>query len=362
MKVALIVTGLGMGGAENVVVSLADSLVERGHDLLIIYLTGDALVLPRNKEVKVVGLGMNSCFDMGKAYFRLTTLLRDFKPDVIHSHMFHANILARLIRLTTKIPRLISTAHSTNEGGKIRMLAYRLTDGLADISTNVSEEAVDAFIKMKAVKSGRMISVHNGISTQKFKFDEHERLRIRKELNVENKEVILAVGRLVEAKDYKNLLNSISLLKDIKNDIKVLIVGDGPLKHELKDLTHKLELERYVDFLGIRSDIPALMSATDIFVLSSAWEGFGLVVAEAMACERVVVATDCGGVKEVVGSAGYLVPPGQSDSLCESLVTALNMTTNERMVVGKSARQRIQEHYSLDAAVDKWLKLYSGSM
>lgn len=302
---------------------------------------------------------MKNIFGIFGAYCKFFSLLRNFKPDIVHGHMFHANILVRLARLSVNIPRLICTAHSSDEGGRLRMLAYRVTDCLTDISTNVSEEAVDAFIKKRAVKSGRMISIHNGISTQKFKFNECERARIKKELNVENKQMILAVGRLVEAKDYNNLLNAIFLLKDNKNNIKVLIAGDGPLRQELQGLIYKLRLEDYVDFLGIRDDIPALMSATDVFVLSSAWEGFGLVVAEAMACQRVVVATDCGGVKEVLGSAGFLVQPRQAPELAEALCKALDLSTQYSDTLGKAARQRVQSYYSLDAAVDKWLKLYS---
>lgn len=359
MKIAFVITGLGMGGAENLLISLADALVERGHTVCIFYMTGDALLSPKNKSIRVFSLGMKNAFSFVSAYRRLLVLLRDFRPDIVHSHMFHANILARLIRLSFNIPRLICTAHSTNEGGRLRMLTYHLTDKLADISTNVSEEAVDAFIKKRAVKPGRMISVHNGISTQKFKFDEHKRTRIRKELDIEDKQLILAVGRLVEAKDYNNLLNSISLLKDMKNSIKVLIAGDGPLKQELQDLTHKLRLEDYVDFLGIHDDIPALMSASDVFVLSSAWEGLPLVVAEAMACQRLVVATDCGGVKEVLGSAGYLVQPRQATELADALYSALNLSSQDSAAMGKAARQRVQNYYSLDVAVDKWLKLYS---
>lgn len=139
----------------------------------------------------------------------------------------------------------------------------------------------------------------------------------------------------------------------------MLIAGDGPLRQELQDLAHKLRLEDYVDFLGIRDDIPALMSASDVFVLSSAWEGFGLVVAEAMACQRVVVATDCGGVKEVLGSAGYLVQPRQATELADALYSALNLSSQDSAAMGKAARQRVQNYYSLDVAVDKWLKLYS---
>ena len=101
------------------------------------------------------------------------------------------------------------------------------------------------------------------------------------------------------------------------------------------------------------------MSASDAFVLSSSWEGFGLVVAEAMACERVVVATDCGGVSEVVGSNGFLVEPKNSILLAEALNKALDLSDHERSNIGVAARQRIIDNFSLEANVDAYFKLYS---
>jgi len=101
------------------------------------------------------------------------------------------------------------------------------------------------------------------------------------------------------------------------------------------------------------------MSASDVFVLSSAWEGFGLVVAEAMACERVVVATDCGGVSEVVGSEGFLVEPNNNILLAQALDKALDLSDDERSSIGVSARKRIIDNYSLSANVEAYLKLYN---
>src|SRR5690606_23776011 len=98
-------------------------------------------------------------------------------------------------------------------------------------------------------------------------------------------------------------------------------------------------------------DVPRLMSAADVFVLSSAWEGFGLVAAEAMACERVVVATDCGGVREVVGEAGYLVPTRNSQALAAALTNAISLSIAEKSRLGRRARQRVEAHYSLDQAI-----------
>jgi len=113
-----------------------------------------------------------------------------------------------------------------------------------------------------------------------------------------------------------------------------------------------------VNFLGVRHDVPTLMAACDVFVLSSAWEGFGLVVAEAMACERVVVATDCGGVREVVGEAGLLVPPRDSQALAAALDRALQLPADERENLGRAARQRVVEHFSLEATAERYLAVY----
>jgi len=356
----MVITGLGMGGAEKVVTSLADQLVEKGHEVVIAYMTGEALVVPKNNNIKLINLEVNSAKNLYSAYFKLRKLITDFKPDVVHSHLVHANILCRMLRLTTSVPRLISSAHNTNEGGRMRMLAYRLTDKIADISTNVSDEAVEAFVEKKSVPSGRMLTLHNGISTNEFVFSEQARIEVRNELEIsEDQQLILAVGRLSEQKDYPNLLSAISTLSIKYPNIKIAIVGNGPLLGMLKKNVAKLGLEDRVRFLGIRGDIPSLMSAADFFVLSSAWEGFGLVVAEAMACKRVVVATDCGGVREVLGDTGFLVPPKDSTALAAALNQALILNTDERLRLGEQARQRVSQYYSLNIATEKWLRLYS---
>ncbi|GAA4333646.1 hypothetical protein GCM10023144_25130 [Pigmentiphaga soli] len=183
---------------------------------------------------------------------------------------------------------------------------------------------------------------------------------IRKELRISpNSKLIVAVGRLNAAKDYPNLLTAISLLR-ASNPFQVAIVGDGPLRSELKRLAVALKISNKILWLGVRDDIPAVLSAADVFVLSSAWEGFGLVVAEAMACERVVVATDCGGVKEVLGDVGYLIPPKQPSLLASAIMSALSLSEFEAGLLGTRARKRVEESYSLQQAVRRWIAIYEG--
>lgn len=361
MKILLLTTSLGMGGAEQVVVNLADELAVKGHKVCIAYMTGPAIVLPTHTDIKIVSLAMKSKAGIVSALLKLRRLLREFQPDVVHSHMLHANILARLTRLITPMARLISTAHSSNEGGKLRMLAYRFTDSFADISTNVSEEAVEAFIKAKAVKRGRMVALHNGVAINAFTFNSHARIRVRQSLLIgDDCRLVLAVGRLHDAKDYPNLFKALELLSAGRLNYRLCIAGNGPLLPQLQALVLELGLADHVTFLGMRRDISDLMSASDIFVLPSAWEGFPMVVMEAMASERVLVVTDCGGVREAVGETGFLVKPKDAKALANALQAALRLSACERANLGFAARQRVAEKYSLDASVEKWLQLYAG--
>ncbi|MBD3842336.1 MAG: glycosyltransferase, partial [Campylobacterales bacterium] len=129
MNIALLITGLGMGGAERQVVDLADRFASLDHNILIIYLTGEAIVLPSNPSIRVIGMNMSKTpWSFLTTYRRIRSLIQSFKPDILHSHMVHANIIARLLRLSIRIPRLICTAHNTNEGGTLRMWLYRVTD------------------------------------------------------------------------------------------------------------------------------------------------------------------------------------------------------------------------------------------
>ncbi|MDA5497731.1 glycosyltransferase [Yersinia aleksiciae] len=364
MRVLYIITGLGMGGAEKQTCLIADRIAAAGHKVIIISLSGETLVKP-NKNIPIIELSMKkNIFSMFSSLLAAKKIIKEFNPNVVHSHMFHANIFSRVLRVIVRVPWLVCSAHNTNEGNKLRMLTYRWTDKLASISTNVSKEAVDAFIQKGASFPGRMICVLNGIDTENFKYDAISRLYKRQELNVgDDTKMLLSVGRLTEAKDYPNLFKAFALL--INNNsfhvkTKLYIVGDGHLSNILRLMTEKLGISNNVAFLGIRNDIPELMCAADVFILSSEWEGFGLVVAEAMACERAVVATDSGGVKEVLGDCGELVPISDHVSLSDSISKILSLSNEEKRELGISARGRVLSEYSIDTVKDNWINIYKG--
>ncbi|MEQ5634068.1 glycosyltransferase [Providencia manganoxydans] len=357
-KIAFIITGLGMGGAEMQVCSLADKLSKLENKVVIISLSGNSL-MNISDDIQLFEMEMRkNIFGFIKTLIRVRKILSKFKPDIVHSHMYHANIFSRLLAIIYPIPVLITTAHSSNEGGELRMFTYRITDFLSTISTNVSSEAVDSFIKKKAVKKNRMITMYNGIDTLLFNYNKSNRISKRLEIGIsEQTFLILSVGRLTPAKDYPNLLYAFSKIKS-KQDIQLAIIGEGELKDDLINLSNQLNISHKIHWLGLKHDVNQWMSACDIFILSSAWEGFGLVVAEAMSCERLVIGTNSGGVQEVINEFGIVVPTKDSEALANAIDKCISLPSQEKEVLQKKSREHIVNNFSLDEICFQWVSFY----
>lgn len=362
VKILYVITGLGGGGAEKVVSDLADQMHQIGHEVKIAYLTGDISVRPKSDQIEIIYLGLDNILDLFNSCVKYKKLILSFRPDVIHSHMIHANIFARINRFISHVPKLICTAHSNNEGGRLRMIAYRLTHFLADLTTNVSDNASLTFQKLGAVPKNEIKTIYNGIDLDHFFFCQNLKKITRKELNLnENTFVFLAVGRFHIAKDYPNLIQAFSFLNqkiDQKTEVHLLIAGEGELKTEIIEQVEHMSLTNKVTFLGRRNDIRNLMCATDFFVLSSSFEGFGLVVAEAMACKSFVISTDCGGTAEIMGNTGFLVPPKDSLALADAMFKAISLSEEYINTNNIRARKRVEQEFSLQTVINKWLNIY----
>lgn len=351
MKILYLITGLGLGGAEKVVCDIADQMNILGHHVKIAYLTGNVLVKPKAPNIEVIYLNLSSASNILFASKKYKNLIRKFKPDIVHSHMVHANIFARINRIGCNIPKLICTAHNSNEGGKVRMLAYKYTNFLSDINTNVSQEASASLVKKGAFNSKKLITVYNGIDLEKF-----NSINTSKD---PNELIFLSVGRFNDQKDYPNLFKAIQILKNKTTEkVKFYIAGDGDLREQLEQLIIDLSISDYVVFLGKRSDIPHLLNKANYFVLSSKHEGLPTVVIEAMACGTFVIATDCGGSAEILGDTGILVPTENSEALANAMSDALTYSKEDIRLNGLKARKRVEDLFSLEASVEKWLSLY----
>ncbi len=361
MRIAYMLTSLGKGGAERQVVALAERMATRGHQVVLIVLK------PRETHewptsLDVIRLDMRKspagfCSGLASAH----RFLRSFHPDLIHSHTFPANMAARMLHVLGCAPVVISTIHNVYEGGWQRTLAYKITDRFSLHTTAVSEAVASRFIQIGAAPQSKCTVITNGIDLAEFTPAPNRRAALRTQLNAADSFVWLAAGRVVAAKDYPNLLRAFAHVNAASPLAKLWIAGETkPGEQErMHDLANRLGISESLHWLGLRNDMPALLDAADAFVLGSAWEGMPLVVGEAMAMQKPVVATDVGGVRELIGDAGVLVPPKDSAALADAMLRIMQMPDGHRQAMGQAGRERIRQHFDVNTKAEEWEALYS---
>lgn len=360
-NILLLVTGLDVGGAEKQVIDLADKFSTSGHQVTLIYLGGPILLSPKNSAVNIVGLNIKSSIpSLFAGIVKLFFCVRNIKPDVIHSHMFHSNMISRLIKLYFSNILIVNSAHSSNEGGLGRMFAYRLTNFMCDIFTNVGVDAVKSFESKGAVRKGTMLSVKNGIDMTSYYKDEIKYVSLRKEFEIpENTFVFLLVARLSPEKNILNAIDAMAILNTRRLSIKLLIAGDGELRAIIEKYIYNNGLMHCISLLGRRSDVDDLMRLSDCLILSSDYEGLPLCIGEAMASSLPVISTDCGGPSEFISNFEFLVPIKNPEALATAMTMISDMTTEERINIGVKNHNKIFQEFSLDSIKDKWLTIYS---
>jgi glycosyltransferase involved in cell wall biosynthesis len=359
MRIVYVLTSLGMGGAERVVLALAGRMAQRGHTVALLVLR-PPVAEQWPTALPVVHLEMRRSppsvlmgFERGRRF------LREFHPDLLHSHSFHANLAARLLNGLGP-QQVVSTVHNVYEGGWARMLAYRLTDGLACRTAFVSQAVADRFVRLKAVPLRKCVVLTNGIDAAEFAPSAERREAMRAEMGANAGFIWLTAGRIAPAKDYPNLLRAFALVRASRADARLWIAGEasGGESSKVRGLAAELGLQESIRWLGLRRDLPALLDAADGFVLASAWEGMPLALGEAMAMQKPVVATDVGGVREFVGDAGAMVPPKDPGALACAMLEQMLSAPQDRRALGLTARARIQGSFNMDAKADEWEALY----
>jgi len=296
-----------------------------------------------------------------RAVAQLAAIVRRERPLVVHSHMVHANLLARITRLFVVMPALICTAHSVTEGGRAREIAYRLTDPLADLTTQVSEAGRQRYIQVGAVPPSKIVYIPNGIDTARFHPNSKARQAVRDALGCSERAFVwLTVGRLEPVKNHLELLRAFREVAAVNPHARLLIAGQGPLQAATQQRIAELGLVDRVRLLGLRRDIPELLNAADAFVLPSLWEGMPLTLLEASATALPIVATDVGGNAEVVleGKTGYLVPVKDTNSLAQAMLRVMNLSEADRSAIGQAGRAHVVQNFDLERVVDRWEALY----
>ncbi len=359
MRIIYVLTSLGVGGAERQVIGLAERMAARGHRVLLVVLKGQAgEEWPSGIEKIYLKIRKNPV-DIFGGVLRARRTLDEYKPEVVHSHTFPANMFARVLKIISKPFLLVGTIHNVYEGGWWRMLAYRWTDGLSERTTAVSEAAAERFVRLKAVPQSKVMVLTNGIEVEEFDPEKIERGGLRRELGTEEEFVWLAVGRVTAAKDYENLLRGFALVKAKRNEARLWIAGEESEEGErLRGLAAEIGVSEAVSWLGLRRDVAALMRNADGFVLSSAWEGMPLVIGEAMACGLPLVATDVGGVREIAGECGVIVPAKNAEKLARGMSAVMEMSAERRGELGAKARARVLSEFEMDGKAEVWERFY----
>jgi glycosyltransferase involved in cell wall biosynthesis len=368
-RLLLLCTDMGIGGgAEEQVIHLAMALHRRGWITRIVSMLPPGPMPPDfdYSAIPVDHLGMRRGLPDPRSIFRLAKLVRAFRPDVVHSHMNHANLLARAVRLISPSPVVIGTLHALNMAGvekdrtRLFEIAHQCSDFLSERTTAICHAAADYYCRRRAVPVSKMVVVPNAIDTAWYAFDPEARDRVREQLGLKDQFIWLAVGRLELAKAYPTLLGAFAKL-DPTSAGTLLICGEGSLKNELAALARDLRIDQRVRFLGLRNDIPQMMSAADAFTLCSDSEGLPLVLLQAGAASLPIIATNVGGNGEVVadGSNGRLVPAGDPEVFARAMSGILALSIEERKSLGEAGRIRVEATFQTTRVVDRWEQIYA---
>jgi glycosyltransferase involved in cell wall biosynthesis len=263
-RVVMLSTNLARGGAETQVAQLARGLRRRGWEVSVISMLPPSAFEEElaAARVPVYSLGMRPGVPGPLGFARLAALLRKIRPQVLHCHMFHANLLGRAARMVCPVPVGISTIHSAVESSRtsgstrLRDRIYRITDALANSTVAVCH-----------TPGRKRRVIPNGVDTRRFRPDAALRERMRLTLGAGDEFVWLAVGRLMWKKDYPTMLRAFAA----QRGGLLLIAGEGPQEPELHALA--AELRANVRFIGLRADVAELMCACDGYLLSSVIEG-----------------------------------------------------------------------------------------
>jgi glycosyltransferase involved in cell wall biosynthesis len=292
------------------------------------------------------------------------------RPDLVHTHKYKDNMLAAMAGWWTGVPGLVRIVHGMPEPfhgmRRLRMAAYEYVDGLVNRYAVDSIIAVSANIEQRLVErfgSSKVVRIHNGIDLRQVG-SSLPLETVRRQLGLMSDDMVVgSVGRLTPVKGQSTLIEAVAILKRGGWNVKGLIVGEGPLRSELRELATQKGIEKDVVLAGERRDVYDLINAMDVFVLPSLHEGIPMVLLEALASGKPVVASRVGGIPDVIrdGIDGLLVPAGDAVALSKTVDGLLkDRSTAERL--GRAGRIRVESEFAAPRMAQKTLELYRAVM
>jgi len=362
VKVCQLITELGPAGAERCVYELARRLDRNRFDVQVASLRGGVVAEWLGEAgIRVTVLGVRGRWDV-RGLGKLVRLLRRERIDLLHTHLFHADLVGRPAAALAGVPHLVHTVHTVE--GRFRPWQFAYARLLADSCERivcVSASARDAHARRSGLPLRRYAVIPNGLDAGAFARDEGSRRRLRGQWALGGDQVLAAfVGRLDYEKGLDVLLSAMSHLAARGRPVEAVIAGDGPQRRMVENFVAHGEGGRHCRYLGFVRDVRAVLSAADVFVMPSRWEGFGLAAAEAMAASLPVIASDIPALRDLLaeGTAGLLVERDDSLSLAEA-IDRLADDAPLRAALGSAGRRRVVESHPIEQNIAAHERLYA---
>ncbi|MBE9566816.1 MAG: glycosyltransferase [Proteobacteria bacterium] len=333
LKVFHLITGLQVGGAERTLLEVVPRLNgERfQHSIWSLTTMGPVATPLQRLGLPVHALGFGGRNSLPAAA-RLAAAIRQERPTILHSHMTHANIAARLASRIVRPPVVICAERNSGAWKSTRLVRFeRMIAGWADWHTAVSLSVADFLVKHQGVPAERVSVIRNGVALPAAVSAER-RLEVRDALGVgAGGKLVLSVGRVVPQKGYEHLIRAIPLVRQSVPEARFFVAGDitrrkyDDYRAMLSALAAELNVSEHVRFLGVRDDVVLLLASADLFVMSSIWEGLPNVLLEAMAAGVPAVTTDVDGGGEVgrMARAAVMVPAEDPEALAGGMLRLL---------------------------------------
>lgn len=359
-RVLHLVQGLNVGGLEYMVVGLVNRLDRENHmPSICCFNTLGKLQNKLLDDTKVTLLKRKPGIDFLYP-FKLASMLKEDRIDIVHLHNSTAFFYGVLAGKIAGARRIVYTEHARDVSPNITVrIVDKILSYMTDRIVVVAEFLKWNLVQKEWIDPTTITTIYNGIDGDEF-IREFDREEITEELNISPASKIIGiVARLDRIKNHKCLIKAMKNVAALFPDALLLVIGDGPLRGELEELVSFERLHKNIIFLGTRNDIPRLLSVLDIFVLCSLSEGLPLTILEAMAAGKSIVATNVGGIPEIIqdGTDGIIIPSDDPDALADAILELIR-DDRKRHDMGVKARIKFEERFTVQAMVESYEKLY----
>ncbi len=372
-RILHVITGLGGGGAEAMLYKLTSGMDSKKFKSVVVSLSDKGDLGPKIEAagVPVYVLGMKPGRPSLSAFFKLYRLIKKFRPHILQSWLYHADLTALLVGKLARVPKIFWNLRCSLVDFNCYGLSTRLTVRvLARLSPFVdgmiyNSEAGRKDHEAMGFRPAKWEWIPNGFDLETFRPNPNARAGLLEELDIQ--EPAFLIGHIARYDPMKDHVGLIKVARNIVKEfpqVRFILAGSGvhPSNLELNGLLKEAGLSSNFYLLGKKNDVAKTLQSLDALVLCSAFgEGFPNILGEAMACGVPCIATDVGDSKKLIGASGFIVPPKNPGQLAAAICKLAGMASEERAALGKSAREIIAENYSLPKIVAQYERFYGNS-